>query len=210
MNSQKLKNIMAKNIKKYLELNGKTQTDMAKDLNIPEMTVSNWINAKTYPRPDKIQLMADYFHIRRSDLTEEKDPDNLYSLSNGFEYIPILGEIACGEPIYAEENFQGYWIEPKEHLPSGRLYYLRAKGDSMEPTIPDGSMVLIREQPDVETNEIAAVLLNGDTEATLKRIRKYNGTIILQPDNPKYAPIIVNENNPAKIIGKAIRYTIDL
>lgn len=209
---KELKQIMAKNIQKYLNRKGVSQTDMAKDLGFPEMTVSNWLNAKTYPRPDKIQLMADYFNIRRSDLIEESEdlPDNLYQVRESFEYIPVLGTIACGEPIYVRENFASYRVEPKETLPSGNLYYLRAKGDSMEPTIPDGSMVLIREQPDVESNEIAAVLVNGDEEATLKRVRKQGDSVILMPDNPKYAPIIINEHNPARIIGKAIRFTRDL
>lgn len=211
MMSDILKEVMSKNIKKYLKQKGITQTDMAKDLNIPEMTVSNWINAKTYPRPDKIQLMADYFNVLRSDLIEEKSdmPPNVYYVDNNLEYIPILGNIACGEPIYVRENFEGYRAEPKETLPSGNIYYLQAKGDSMEPTIPNGSMVLIREQPDVESNEIAAVLVNGDTEATLKRVRKQKDSVVLMPDNPKYSPIIINSENPARIIGKAIRYTKD-
>lgn len=80
----------------------------------------------------------------------------------------------------------------------------------MEPTIPDGAYVLIREQSDVENGEIAAVLLNTDTEATLKRIRKQNGNIILTPDNSQHEPIFINENNPVKVIGKAIRFTVDL
>lgn len=212
-NSEELKKIMAKNIQKYLDRKGISQTDMAKDLGFPEMTVSNWLNAKTYPRPDKIQMMADYFNVRRSDLIEESNeeiPENMYQIESEFEYIPILGTIACGEPIYVRENFAGYRIEPKEALPSGNLYYLQAKGDSMEPTIPDGSMVLIREQPDVESNEIAAVLVNGDDEATLKRVRKQGDSVILMPDNPRYSPIIINELNPARIIGKAVRFTRDL
>jgi len=207
--SQKLKNVMSQNLKKHLKRTGKTQTDLAKDLNFPEMTVSNWINAKTSPRIDKIQLMANYFGISRSDLTEEK-PENIYTTNPQLVSIPILGTIACGEPIYVSENFSGYRYESAELTPSGNTYYLEAKGNSMEPTIPNGALVLIREQSDVENGEIAAVLLNGDTEATLKRIKKQDGFIILMPDNPTYEPIIVSELNPARIIGKAIRFTVDL
>lgn len=211
MDKQKLKEIMAKNIQKNLDKIGKSQTDMARDLGFPEMTVSNWLNAKTYPRPDKIQMMADYFNIRRSDLIEEKDElENLIKVPNELIHIPILGEIACGNPILAQENFEGYRVEPKDALPSGNLYYLKTKGDSMEPTIPNGAWVMIREQPDVENGEIAAVLVNGDTEVTLKRVRKQGDSVVLMPDNPKYSPIIINEKNPATIIGKAIRFTRDL
>jgi len=97
-----------------------------------------------------------------------------------------LGKIACGDPITADENLTGYRYESPDNLPSGNLFYLQAKGDSMEPTIPNGSYVLIREQPEVENGEIAAVLVNGDTEATLKRVKRQAETVFLMPDNPRH------------------------
>lgn len=179
---------------------------MARDLNIPEMTVSNWVKGKTYPRPDKIQLMADYFGITRTQLTEEA-PSNLTPLAPQTVPIPVLGTIACGEPILAEENVTEYIYESPDQLPSGNLFYLKAKGTSMEPTIPDGSYVLVREQPEVENGAIAAVLVNGDTEATLKRIKRQGDMVILMPDNPNYSPFIITRDNPARIIGQAIQFT---
>lgn len=118
--------------------------------------------------------------------------------------IPILGTIACGEPITAEENIEGYKERTVDDLPSGELFYLNAKGDSMWPTISDGSLVLCKQQPDVESGEIAAVLVNDDTEATLKRVRKVSDMIILEPINDDYDPYIINEKNPARIVGKAL------
>lgn len=206
---QKLKEIFAKNLDHYLTKKGINQTDMAKDLGFPEMTVSNWINANTYPRPDKIQIMADYFGIKRSDLTEEK-PENIIEIGPEIVRIPIIGTIACGDPITATQNIEGYFNEFAEMLPSGNLFMLIAKGDSMEPTIPNGSKVLVREQKDVESGEIAAVQVNGDTEATLKRIKKQGNVIYLIPDNPKHDTIIIDESNPGRIIGKAVRVTKDL
>lgn len=208
-NAEKMKRVFAENLKYQLDKKGITQTDMARDLGFPETTVSNWMKKETYPRPDRLQMMADYFNIRRSDLTEEK-PSNLISASPMTVKVPILGVIACGDPIYAEENFSGYRTESPDTLPSGNLYYLEAKGKSMEPTIPEGSFVLIREQPDVESGEIAAALVNGDTEATLKRVKKQGDVIMLMPDNPSYEPYIVTKDNPARILGKAIRFTQDL
>lgn len=209
-NSQELKKIMSKNIRKNLKKMGKSQTDLAKDLNLPEMTVSNWVNAKTYPRVDKIQMMADYFGLQyRSDLTEDK-PDNIFPMHSELVKVPILGNIACGDPLYVAENFAGYRYEAADMLPSGNNFYLKAKGNSMEPTIPNGSLVLIREQIEVENGEIAAVLVNGDTEATLKRVKKQNGVVILMPDNPNHEPIVVSKSYPARIIGKAMRFTVDL
>lgn len=204
-----MKLIFAANLKLHLDKRGLNQTDMARDLNFPETTVSNWMKASTYPRPDKLQLIADYFNVKRSDLTEKR-PTNLLYISPQTVPVPVLGDIACGEPIHAEENFIGYRYVSPDRLPSGNSYYLIAKGDSMEPTIPNGSEVLIREQEEVEYGQIAAVLVNGNTEATLKRVRKQGNVIVLMPDNPAHDPIFVTEECPVKIIGKAIRIEKDL
>lgn len=208
MDANTLKIIFSNNLKKYLSRNGISQTDLANELDIPETTFSNWMQAKTYPRPDKIQMLADYFKVTRSDLTEEEQ--NYTGECPISIRIPVLGAIACGAPILAEQNYEEYRCEATDHLPSGKLVYLKAKGNSMEPTIPNGAYVMVREQPDVESGEIAAVLVNGDTEATLKRIKKQGNIIMLMPDNPTHNPMIIDENNPAKIIGKAIRFTRDL
>ncbi|MEM5623556.1 XRE family transcriptional regulator [Bacillus thuringiensis] len=206
---QRMKDIMANNLKEHANKKGVFQSDLAKDLDLPETTVSNWFKAKTYPRPDKIQLLADYFKINRSDLTEDK-PSNIYEAPIHPVKVPILGKIACGLPICAEENYEGYRYEMPDILPRGEVYYLEAKGNSMEPTIPNGSFVLIRKQDDVENGEIAAVQVNGDTEATLKRVKKQGDVIILMPDNSSYEPLIITATTPARIIGKAIRFTRDL
>ena len=80
----------------------------------------------------------------------------------------------------------------------------------MEPKIPDGSYVLCRKQEDVESGEIAAVLVNGDEETTLKKVIKQGSTILLQPLNESYSPYIVTKENPAKIVGKALRVDTEL
>jgi repressor LexA len=201
--------VLAENIKNLLKSKGISQTDMARDLNIAETTVSSWLNAKRYPGLRNLQRMADYFNVHRSDLTEEK-PTNLYEVTPQTIRVPLIGVISCGDPIIAEENIVGYRHESPDTLPSGKLFYLTADGDSMEPTIPNGSQVLIREQSQVENGEIAAILLEGDTEATLKRVKKQGDVIMLVPDNAKHDPIVVSEDNPARVIGKAVRFTQDL
>lgn len=204
-----MKKTLVNNLQYFLKRKGINQTDMARDLNFPETTVSNWMKAETYPRPDKIQSMADYFGIKRSDLTEKR-ATNIMPYSSQFIKVPVLGEIACGEPILAEQNIEDHVYEPIDSLPAGEIFALKAKGDSMEPTIPNGALVLIREQSEVENGEIAAVLVNGDTEATLKRVKKQGDTILLMPDNPKHEPYIVNLDNPARIIGKAFSFKVSL
>ncbi len=184
------------------------QYQLAKIAGVSKSTVGKWILGKSSPRMGAIQKIADHFGLPKSYILTE--PSNLYEVNSEFVEVPILGEIACGKPIYAAENFNGYRTEPRKSLPEGTTYYLKVKGDSMQPTIPQGAYVLIREQPEVENGEIAAVLVNGNTEATLKRINKQNNYLMLMPDNRHYDAIIADKSNPAKIIGKAIRYTLDL
>ena len=119
-----------------------------------------------------------------------------------FKKIPLLGSIACGEPILASQNIDEY-IKCPENVQAD--FCLRCKGDSMiGARIQDGDIVYIRIQPDVENGEIAAVLI-GD-EATLKRIYKKGDSVILQPENPVYEPLIFvrEEINQIRILGKAV------
>lgn len=207
MNNE-IEKIISNNLKMLLNEHNINQSQLAKIAGVSESTVGKWILKKSSPRMGAIQRIADHFGLPKSYILTE--PDNLYEVNSEFVEVPILGEIACGEPIHVSENFAGYRTEPKKSLPEGNTFYLKVKGDSMSPTIPQDAYVLIREQPGVENGEIAAVLVNGDTEATLKRISKQKDYLMLMPDNRRHKPIIADKDNPAKIIGKAIRYTFDL
>lgn len=211
MSENEMESIISNNLKKIMKDYKINQNELAKIAGVSESAAGKWILGKSTPRMGAIQKIADHFNLPKSYiLNEESKPINLIDLSPATVKVPIMGTIACGDPIYAEENFSGYRYESPELLPSGKVVYLKAKGDSMEPTIPNGSFVLIREQPEVEYGEIAAVLVNGDSEITLKRVKKQGNTVILMPDNPAYEPYIITADNPARIVGKAIRYTQDL
>ncbi|MRH46562.1 XRE family transcriptional regulator [Lactobacillus reuteri] len=160
-------------------------------------------------------MMAIIFGVPISEIVEEDStttPTNIiYNEGLQRVSVPILGEIACGDPITAEENIDGYTeIIFEGKAPKGTLFALRCKGHSMEPTIPNGSLVTIREQPTVEDGEIAAVLVDHDSEATLKRIKHQGNLVMLMPDNKEYDPIILDENHPGRIIGKAVLFTASL
>ncbi|CAI3329542.1 helix-turn-helix domain-containing protein [Enterococcus cecorum] len=128
--------------------------------------------------------------------------------------IPIIGNIAAGTPILAEQNIEGNITMLPQNVPTGKLIALNIKGDSMYPTIPNGSQVLVRLQEEVENGEIAAVLLpseiSDEYEATLKRVKKQGDITMLIPDNKDYEPIIVNEDSSAYIVGKAVQVIYDL
>ncbi|WP_195701885.1 LexA family protein [Companilactobacillus futsaii] len=182
-------------------------SEIARRTGMAKSAVSRYFNRTREFPLNRVNDFAKAFHIEPDYLL---NIDNSQSPKHKTAMIPILGEIACGDPITAEENIEGYLEEPEDSLPSGTVFYLVAKGHSMEPTIPNGSNVLIREQPEVEDDEIAAVLVNSDTEATLKRVKHQGNMIMLMPDNKDYSPIIITSDNPVRILGKAIRYTTNL
>lgn len=119
--------------------------------------------------------------------------------------IPLIGSIACGAPILAEEHIEDYVSIPK-YIPAD--FALTCKGDSMiNARIFDGDIVYIRQQNTVENGEIAAVLIDDD--ATLKRVRLFDDHISLEPENPQYRPIVLwgDEMNAVRILGKAVAFT---
>lgn len=205
-----IETIVSDNIKKLLTERNLNQAELAKIADVSESTVGKWVLKKSAPRMGAIERIANYFNLPKSYILEETTPSNMIEVSPATVRVPVLGKIACGDPILAEENIKEYRYESPDMLPSGTTFYLEAYGDSMEPTIPNGSLVLIREQSEVEYGEIAAVLVNGDEEATLKKVTKQGDTVLLMPINNAHDPIIVTEDNPARIIGKAVKVTTEL
>ena len=119
--------------------------------------------------------------------------------------IPVLGTIACGAPILAQEHIEGYTSVPEDIHAD---FALVCRGDSMVGArIFDGDTVYIRQQDTVENGEIAAVLIDG--EATLKRVRHFEDCIYFEPENPLYKPIVLRGEamNTARILGKAVAFT---
>lgn len=120
--------------------------------------------------------------------------------------VPVLGHIAAGVPIFADEHIEEWTEIPNMwNLKEGNVFVLKVKGDSMIGSrIFDGDRVIVKIQPDVENGEIAVINVNGD-EATLKRVKKTeSGQVILWPDNPKYEPQFIT-NESARIVGKVIQ-----
>lgn len=190
-------------LKRLRKEKGLTQKELGKILHVAETTVSTWERGGNRPLMDKIVTLSDLYNVPIAYFFDAPEENSIID-------IPILGRIACGEPIRAEENIEDYVKEVRDNLPNGNIFCLRAKGNSMYPLIPDGALVYIREQQTVENGEVAAVLLNDESEATIKRIRYSGNSIILEPENKDYTPLIVNKNNPARIIGKVIEVKYEI
>lgn len=204
MSDEQYREVFAKKFKYYMDLNNKTQADLINDLGISSSTISNWYTGQKLPRMGKIQMLADYFGINKSDLIEEKNENH----SRTGIRIPVLGYVAAGIPMDAIEYILDYEEIPQEMAKSGEYFALKIKGDSMEPRICDGDIVIVRKQPDVNNGEIAIVLVNG-YEATCKKITKNESGINLVPLNTSGYEVMFYSNEqiynlPVTILGKVV------
>lgn len=116
------------------------------------------------------------------------------------KYVPVLGEIAAGTPILAEERVEEMFPLPAEFVGEGDVFLLKVKGDSMiEAAITDGDWVVVRQQPEAHSGEIVAAMIDG--EATVKTFKRRDGHVVLLPANPLYEPIPADE---AQILGRVV------
>lgn len=200
------------NLKSLREEKGLNMKEVSRLLGIPYTTYVGYEKGQREPGSDVLIQLADFYNTTvdyvlgatniRS-LPSSLGVDNIISIPST-KKVPLLGTIACGEPILANENIEMY-IKIDESVPAD--FALKCKGDSMiNARIFDGDIVYIRQQSDVEDGEIAAVLI-GD-EATLKKVYKYPNKIVLSACNPMYDDYIyTNEQlNDVRILGKAVAF----
>lgn len=192
---------------------GLTLEQVGDYVGVSKSTVKKWESGSiSNMRRDKIARLAEVLKISPLELMGLKEePSYRNPIPAGFQplpnmvKVPLVGEIACGEPITAEENLEGYIDVPEEiHCD----FALKCRGDSMiEAGISDGDMVYIRAQPEVDDGQIAAVRI-GD-EATLKRIYYDGKKLTLVPANSKYSPktYFGEELNDIHIEGIAVGFT---
>jgi len=145
--------------------------------------------------------------------------ENFVMPANTMEYepdedmidVPVLGRIAAGLPLDAVENFDGTRPVPAHFLSSARDYYwLMVEGHSMEPKIPFGAYVLIEAVPDVTDGTIGAVLFQEDSQATLKKVYHEIDCLRLVSINKEFKDQFATQDNPAAVIGQAVKVEIDL
>lgn len=186
---------------------GLSQEEFAKKLNTTKQVISRY---ETEQRTPKITIAQEYANILGVPLQNLIDNNVDFPLATNIipmpeaKSIPLVGKIACGTPITATENLEGY-IKIPAQLEAD--FALVCRGDSMVGArIMDGDFVAIRQQPDVDDGDIAAVLI--DDEATLKRVYKMPGRLVLRAENPRYAPIDLSgaELDGVRILGKAVYF----
>lgn len=197
------KEILASNLQKLMDRESITQKDIAVIAGISQQSVSNWLAGKLMPRMGAIEKIAEYFDVVKSDLLEMKD---------GYESkatcIPVLGTVKAGIPITAIQEILDYEEISSEMARCGEYFALRIKGDSMEPRMHEGDVVIVKQQSTVDSGQIAIVLVNGD-EATVKKVRfRNNGIELIAFNSYAYEPHFYSAEDiqrlPVEIIGRVV------
>lgn len=197
-------------IHELAKLKGISIPKLEDELNLGNGTISRW--SKSSPSVNKLLPIAEYFNVSIDYLigkTQYRNYSNLYLSDKNINFITstqtrkinVLGSIPAGTPIEAIEDV----IDTIDIPTSWRGDYiaLRVQGDSMYPEYLDGDIIIIQIQPDCDSGDDCACYVNG-YDATFKRVYKNNGSITLQPLNPKYPPKTYTHPGEVSILGKVI------
>lgn len=224
------KEIFSQNLKYYMYKYGVDRNALCDTLGFKYMTVSDWINAKTYPRIDKIEILANYFNIKKSDLVEKQTDEQIdilpvynqltdirkhkvYSYAkqqldeqtdnlNEHRSIYLVGSSAAGLPLdYGDLDAE---LIDLSNIPAKADKAIHIKGDSMEPKIANNSIIFYHEQPTLEIGEIGIFEINGSAVTCKKYYVDYNSKkIVLKSINPKYEPMYF-AGDQVRILGKVV------
>ena len=181
------------------------------DIKLNRNDLSQYVNGKVEPRQSKLYILGQALKVNEAWLRGYDVPMHQKGIvepnSSSQIKVPVLGTVRAGLPMEAVENILDYEEISEDMARQGDYFALQIKGDSMEPRIKEGDVVIVRKQPDVESGEVAIVLVNGD-EATIKKVQKFNGGINLVPSNPAYEVKTYSnddiESLPVSIIGKVV------
>ena len=207
---------MSQRIKERRQYMGYTQEELADKLGLQKSAIAKYENGRVENiKRSVIRNMATILecsptYLLGFDDSIEREVSNIFPIE--LKKFPLLGEIACGQPIFTNEDRESYILSGTD---INADFCLKAKGDSMiNARIHDGDVVFIQKQDMVENGDIAAVVVNGDSEATLKRFYYYRekAMLILKPENPSYEDQIYSgeELEQVHVLGKAIAFQSDV
>lgn len=215
------KEIMAANIQRNMRRLGLSRKELSQALNVPYTTVTDWIHARTYPRIDKIERMANYFGVEKADLVEDPDAHTLAQPTcqiPTYDSVPgtwntriplerkMTGNIVSDVPVLTDLSNRNMTASS---VPT--VFEITVSDDSMNHArILEGDTVLIRSQSDIKDGQIAAVSV--DDEIMLRRVYRDDDRITLTADNPACPPQIFQGEDLARIhiLGEAIRLISDI
>ncbi|MCR4670611.1 MAG: helix-turn-helix domain-containing protein [Saccharofermentans sp.] len=201
-------------LKYFREKEELSQAELASKIGVKPSTIGMYETGERQPNFETEEKIADYFNVSLDVLRGKREYsaqpiillETIGSKASSVK-IPVLGDVAAGIPLNAIENIIDYEEIPEELASQGEFFGLRIKGDSMEPRICDGDVVIVRKQEDADSGDTIIACVNGDY-ATCKRLVKQSDCIMLVSLNSKYAPMIYTKddviNMPVTIIGKVV------
>ena len=181
-----------------------TQASLAGELKITQQAVAKWETGLSFPDPEMLVRLAEYFHVSTDYLLGRKnDLFNQMFPCGSFEQVPVLGTVKAGFGQDAFEDHQG--TLPADVRDPENYFYLTVKGDSMEPYIREGDIALVRRQNTLQNGELGVVVY-GDGEGTLKRFYFEDGKVLLKPFNPSYHTLVLTDGEISNlyIMGKVV------
>lgn len=188
---------------------GLTDTDVARMSGVTRSTFTDWKMGRYHPKPEKLVKIAKVLGVTPEFLAGMTD---LRFVSRAMKNtpsitVPVVGDVAAGYPVFAREEILDYEELDARYFQAGQFFGLRIAGDSMEPDIHKGDVVIVRRQEDADTGDICVVKVNGE-RATCKRIKKTEDGLMLISVNPNYLPMVFNSEQiaqlPVSIIGKVV------
>lgn len=189
------------NIKDLRTARGMTQKQLASLCGVHQTAVSQWEKGRTDPDKNSIVILSEIFNVSADTIM------GLEPRSEKKNLIPVLGYVRAGIPLEAVQEILDYEEISESMAASGEHFALRITGNSMEPRICDGDVVIVRRQSDVDSGDIAVVLVNS-MDATVKKIIKKGTSISLVPFNPNYDVTIFTAQEiaslPVTIVGKVV------
>lgn len=190
-----------RNLRRNLRI---TQMDLAAKLNVSNGTIAMWETNKRFPDSDTLMKIADFFGVSIDYLLGKESNKSKHGVK-----IPVLGSIPAGIALEAIEDILDYEEISEEQARTGEFFALKVKGESMEPTIHDGDIIIFRKQEDADSGKICVVMINGN-DATLKEIKKEPNGLWVLPHNPNsdFKPTFYStedvEKIPVRILGVAV------
>lgn len=193
----------SKNLKRIMKSKKKTAPMLALYIGVSDQAVYSWYSGRTYPESDNLTKISEYLNCSISDLTGDPDAEN----SSKSVRIPVLGKVRAGIPLDAVEDIIDWEEIPSAMARSGEYFALQIKGDSMNPRMFEGDVVIVKKQSTIECGQIAIVLVNG-YEATCKKIKISADGITLIGFNPDFVPLKYSAadiiNLPVQIVGRVV------
>lgn len=180
-----------------------TQAEVARELNISQAAYSKYEVGTSSPNPETLAKLANLLGVSADYLVgSDNNKDR-----QGYIRVPVLDRVAAGIPIDALKEIVDWEDISTATAGDGEYFGLQIKGHSMEPKISDGDIVIVRRQPDVDSGDIAVVLVNGD-DATVKKVKKSPQGVTLIPSNPAYEPMYYTNGEikslPVQILGRVV------